>query len=136
MKGHTMSEKNTDAGARVETLDQRIINAPLISREDLLNAVFGPESDPDAPPHIKEALRRALPRAEEWIDSPEGEPYVSETAVPIYTPNGDGSGGEEIFGDPAMILTWMDKHLAGIPRVGDSAGSDAERAEPTQRDTE
>jgi hypothetical protein len=136
MKGHKMGEQSKDAGAQLGTLDQRIKDAPLISREDLLSAVFGPNSDPDAPLHIKDALRRALPRAEEWVDSPEGEPYVSETAVPIYTPNGDGSGGEEIFGDPAMILTWMDKHLAGIPRVGDSAGSDAERAESTQRDTE
>lgn len=101
-----MNDKYKDVNARIE-------NVPDISREELLDAVFGAGEASDAkepPPYI--------PRAEEWVDLADAGPFVDETTVPVFSPNGDGTGGEETYGDPAAVAKWVEGRLSQLPRVG------------------
>jgi len=118
------SRRKRGAIARIET-------APNTSREHLLGVVFGPdESD------VKGITKEPVPRAEEWIDLADAGPYIDETTVPIFSPNGDGSGGEETYGDPVAAARWIAEKLAGLPRVGPDDQSDAENRFLDIRDTE
>jgi hypothetical protein len=101
------------SGERLD-VDARIEATPKISREDLLDAVFGVTEQGD----MGELLEPLVPRAEEWIDLADAGPYVDEMTVPLFSPNGDGSGGEETYGDPAIAAEWMAARLSKLPRVG------------------
>jgi hypothetical protein len=121
-----MSGKKENVGARIE-------DAPNISREDLLDVLFSPVAANDANGAIKPPAG-VVPRAEEWIDLADAGPYVDETTVPAFSPNGDGSGGEETYGDPEAAARWIASRLSGLPRVG--GASDQTAAERTSADTE
>ena len=113
----------------------RIESAPETSREHLLGVVFGSdEHDDDG------VTKNTLPRAEEWIDLADAGPYIDETTVPIFSPNGDGSGGVETYGDPVATAKWVAAQLNGLPRVGGDSpvlASDADGIKPAlTRDTE
>jgi hypothetical protein len=116
-----MSGKEADIGSRIE-------DAPNISREDLLDVLFSPVAANDASGANKPPSG-LVPRAEEWIDLADAGPYVDETTVPAFSPNGDGSGGEETYGDPEAAARWIASRLSGLPRVGGTGASERPSAD-------
>ena len=85
--------------------EARIESAPLTTREELLEAVFG---EPDT------ALGGTTPKAMEWVDLADAGPYVDELSVPVFTTD----EGVEIWGDPIATAEWVSSQLSGLPRVG------------------
>jgi hypothetical protein len=78
-------------------LSRRIEEAPLTTREELIEAVFGEDSRRAeaevlaAMPTWKRFFTRIsnsmfgpYDRAEEWIDLADAGPFVDETTVPLY----------------------------------------------------
>ena len=98
-------------------LGSRIELAPFTSREELIDAVFGPDQDKDDPSTSKIAAE-TVPRAEEWIDLADAGPYVDESTVPLYSPNGDGLGGKESYGGSEQATKWINDRFGDLPRIG------------------
>ena len=55
-----------------------------------------------------------VPPAAEWIDLADAGGYLDETKMPLFTPNGDGSGGTQ-SSDNEDTRTWMRESLNGSP---------------------
>jgi hypothetical protein len=106
-----VSRKRKDVDARIEA-------APLTSREDLIDAVFGPDQDDEASVP-REIVAKTVLRAEEWIDLADAGPYVDETTVPLYTPNGDGpAGAQQTDGGSQRAAEWLTARLSNLDRIG------------------
>jgi hypothetical protein len=110
-----------------DDLIKRIDDAPRTSREDLLRAVLG-EDKVSKQTVLNGLLYGTAPPAAEWIDLADAGPYVDETKMPLYTPNGDGSGGAKSFGN-AATTQWMDDAFARI-REKLSSGSSSSSPPP------
>lgn len=121
---------------RTGELIKRIAEAPRATREELLKAVLG-EDEVKSQTVLNGLLHGTAPPAAEWIDLADAGPYVDETKMPLFSPNGDGSGGVESF-DNDDTRTWMQQALDKIARGAspdDEAASDTAAAtnEPHRR---
>lgn len=109
---------------------KRIGAAPRASREELLEAVFG-EDEVKSRTVLNGLLHGTAPPAAEWIDLADAGPYVDETEMPLYSPNGDGSGGERSYDDEETD-EWMRSELERIgKRSSASHAADASDATAT-----
>ena len=106
-----------------DDLLKRIGDAPRATREDLLGAVLG-EKELKERTVLNGLLHGTAPPAAEWIDLADAGPYIDETEMPLFSPNGDGTGGRESYGDE-FTAAWMDRSLQ---RIG--AGSRVEAKDP------
>lgn len=109
-----MSDNGKEAGKDIAA---RIEAVPLMTREEMLQTVFGADEA-----RLGAPIKDNIPRAMEWVDLLDGGPYVDEMSVPLLSPNGDEGFGKETYGDPTRAASWMDKLLEGLPTVG---GGDA-----------
>lgn len=87
---------------------------PSTQREDVLRAVLADDETGSDP--VRGSLPRGtVPPAAEWIDLADAGPYIDETKLPLFTPNGDGSGGQE-SSDNADTERWLQDALKRIAK--------------------
>lgn len=89
-------------------------------RDDMLKAVL--ERDPAFRANDGTLPARTVPPAAEWIDLADAGPYIDETKMPLYTPNGDGKGGKESSDNDETKEWWKQS----LERIAEDRESDQE----------
>jgi hypothetical protein len=84
-------------------------------REDVLRAVLDDEGS-ESVTGGSGLAPGTVPPAAEWIDLADAGGYLDETKMPLFTPNGDGSGGTQ-SSDNADTELWMRESLKRIART-------------------
>lgn len=104
------SESNEQSNVRgkpsSDVFAQRIERAPEISQDELLREAFGSD-EIERQSVWRGVVRGETPPPAEWIESPEAGMYVDELAVPLYSPNGGGLGGDASDGSEQRIRDWI-----------------------------
>jgi hypothetical protein len=115
--------------AQSESRTERIEEAPLTSSEELLDSIS--QADHDVGDSDGTPLKDTVPAAAEWIELADAGPYIDETTVPLYRPNGDGAGGEVVFANERSDQ-WIAGYLARIGSKGVAGAMKARRSENTE----